>query len=89
MSYHVFLIPCHVSPLKSCIEFITGDSYLFNVSYISGQENTVLKICHSYTPYTAYDILCGVFHKVGLRDKTEIIPTECFFYRTINTLCGG
>ena len=24
------------------------------------------------------DILCGVFHKVGLRDKTEIIPTERF-----------
>ena len=23
---HVFLIPCHVSPLKSCIEFIKGDS---------------------------------------------------------------
>ena len=36
-----------------------------------------------------YDILCGVFHKVGLRDKTEIIPTECFFYRMINTLCTG
>ena len=36
-----------------------------------------------------YDILCGVFHKVGLRDKTEIIPTECFFYRMINTLCAG
>ena len=88
MSYHVFLIPCHVSPLKSPYRIYYGWLIIiFDIKHSYHQGRLDFKFVMLDTPCFVYDVLCGVFHKVGLRDKTEIIPTECFFYRMINTLC--